>query len=222
MKFKSSYFIIAKNMLSEPGREWARRDFNLNDTDTARFFDFLRKQRIIERKQKTGRYSCSVLKDPEKLLNLCVEGFKDCERTVLKFVSKRNKEEVLSELSGRNIEFYLGRFSGIAPGLNYVYDNALVINIPDGSYFSGIRLQSLQLDLSISRVKLSEDILLVRPRYWRFLQYQSLKNTQGYNIPSNLYSFLYAASTTNPMGKPQMEYMIKKLGGIGGDFLVWK
>ncbi|MFH1259516.1 MAG: hypothetical protein ABII74_06885 [Elusimicrobiota bacterium] len=222
MFFKDSYFCISYELLKNPEKKLTTRDFNnYKRADVVDFIRFLILENIVRRDIHFGRESFSILKNPEKLLNLCIDGFKNSERKSFLFTSNRNYHEILSDLKRKNVEFYLGRFSGIRPNLQYAYDNMLTLLIPNKKYFEGYDLRELEYDLGVSKVRIGGNILLVLPRYKKFLR-QYFLNSGEYKIPSDFYTFLSMTTMNNPLGKPQAENIIKKIKGKDANFLSWK
>lgn len=222
MIFKDSFFCIAYELLMNPKKKLTTRDFkNYKHADVVGFIGSLISENIVKRDIHFGRRSFSILKNPGKLLDLCIDQFKNSEKKSYLFTSQRINSEILSDLKEKNIEFYLGRFSGIRTELQNTYDNMLTILVPDKKYFEGYYLQELEYDLGIGKVRIGGNILFVLPRYKKFLR-RYAQDFGGYKIPADFYTYLNMAAMNNPLGKPQAENIIKRLRGKDANFLSWQ
>ena len=222
IKMNDSHFIMAQEFLSYPDKTWVTTDFfYLNRPAVVKFFTSLIKEDVMKRKSAFGPASRALVIHPEKLLELCIRGFKKSESKVLNFISKESSANLIKELKDHNIEFFLGRFSGVKPKLVYSTDSHLSLLLPDPGIFQGKKLDFFQMDLGFYKVKFGGNINIILPRYKKFLRrhVQKIKNVL---IPSDFYSYLYLAASQTPMAKPQAEFMEAKLKGVYGNFLAWK
>lgn len=222
MRFTDTHFIIAYRLLCEPDRQWKTGDFaDCHRPSVVSFFNYLIGQGVLERKSPRGRNSISKLVNPQQLLGMCVENFRNNEEKAIGFVSKRPDTELVNDLIGRGIEFYPGRFSGIRGELIQATVTGLSLLIPDRRIFYGERLAEFQMDFKLLKVGFGGNITVILPRYKLFLRkYAAGRN--GVMLPSDFYTYLFLSVTDTVIAEPQKAYFEKQLGGVDGNFLAWR
>jgi hypothetical protein len=222
MCFTDVHFIIAYRLLCEPDRRWTTLDFpDCHRPSVVRFFAFLIKTGVFYRKNSRGRNSYSKLVNPGLLLQMCIDNFRNNEEKVIEFVSKRQEATLINDLIHKELEFYLGQFSGIRGELIYSMVSGLSLLIPDRTIFLGHNLFAFQMDFKLYKVRFGGNITVILPRYKEFLRkYAITQDTM--RIPCDFYTYLFLSTSSNAIALPQIEYMKKKLGGVNGNFLSWK
>ena len=222
MKFTDACFIIAQRLLSEPEKSWTTLDFpSRHRPRVVRFFNYLIEEKVLFRKNPRGRNSFSVLDKPEQLLKMCITQFSRNEERVISFTSKRPVKEIVDSLANAEVEFYLGRFTGIRKQLIHSTVSDFTLLIPERSIFYGDALAEFQMDFRILKVGFGGNITVVLPRFKRFLKRHSIKQ-DNLQIPSDFYTYLFLCSSENIMAFPQKEYIEEQLGGVDGNFLAWR
>lgn len=235
--FKSSDFCIAFEMLKaagHPSNGGKKHKYAWNTTNPlfkaykrsniVSFFNTLIIEHILKRAALRGPKSGATLANPQKLLDMCVNGFKDNQQTKYEYVTKQSHKQVIQNLIAKKIKFYIGGFSGVRDGLVESMDNRLIILITDRTYFSGEKQYNLQMDLKISKVTTYGDIKIILPKYHKFLEKEEYQqtNSAGVSIPSDFYTYLYMRSSIDPMAQHQANHMESLLSKKTDSFLYWQ
>lgn len=221
MNFKDTYLIMAEEILSNPQRRWSTLSFNNHDRNSVvLFFKYLVKEKILLRPSDFGRNAGSILNDPAKLLDLCVQAFSYSEKRSLNMISNIALNELIERLQHSGREFYCGGFSGVRNELKLVADNHLKIYFTDAADLRSVKFKMLQMDCSCFRSSFGGNVIFIEPIFKKFLKLNS-QIENGISIPSDFYTYLSLKVDKNPMSVPQLENFYKKLGGLNGSFLSW-
>jgi hypothetical protein len=218
--FTDNCFIMASRMLVEKDRRWVVRDFDnqkISKRLAAEWFNFLIDRDILSRDKPVGPGSSAAVKDREKLLRLCERNFINPERKTLSFICRRDKKALLSDLKESNLDFFLARFSGVAPGLVYVEDESLYLYLTEIKMFKYESVYSLEKKFGIHRVSSGGDIFIMLPRYRKFLK-SGAQESEGFKIPGDFYTYLDMMTMDSPRGRDQARHMEKKLRNREGSF----
>lgn len=217
----SNFYIIADQLLKNKENNWVVRDFEdlkIDKYTISKYFQRLCELGILKRNISSGKTShCSLIK-PKKLINLCLDTFKNPDMKSELFISEQNKSNILSGLKKMGFKIFLSKLSGISEAYYYSEDHKLHIYCLDKDFFTLKTKERLIFELSMHKVKNAGSVIVSFPKYKKFLQYNSqVKN--GYQIPSDFYTYLDLHTMDTPMAKIQVDHMKNLLVKNGGYFV---
>ncbi len=217
----SNFFIVADNLLKNKENLWVVRDFEhlkIDKYTVSKYFQRLCELEILKRNISSGKTShCSLIK-AKKLITLCQDTFKNPDMKSELYISRQDQRNILSGLKKMGFNIFLGKISGVSDPFYYSEDHKLNIYCLDKYFFTVKTKERLIFDLEMHKVKNAGSVIVAFPKYKKFLQYNSqVKN--GYQIPSDFYTYLDLHTMDTPLAKIQIDHMKTLLKKNGGYFV---